>query len=94
MNAREDQTDSHAIIKSLCCCSQDATNHTTQCWISGANTLRSSTASTPKKTCEHTKDGVYIAKVMYVAKGEYSEYAKDGMYIADSKHNSFTVVEH
>jgi hypothetical protein len=48
----------------------------------------------PRKTWEHTKDGVYITKVMYVAKGEYSECAKDGMYIADSEHNSFTVVEH
>ena len=45
MNVREDQTDSHTTIKSSCCCLQDATNHTTQYWISGANTLRSSTVN-------------------------------------------------
>ena len=36
----------------------------------------------PKKACEHTKDGVNIAKVMYVAKGKCIEYAIDGMYAA------------
>jgi hypothetical protein len=40
----------------------------------------------PKKACEHTKDGMYIAKVMWVAKGKYIECVKDGMYIAESKH--------
>ncbi len=43
--------------------------------------------STRKKACKHTKDGVYIAKVMYVTKGKYIEYAKDGMYVAVSKHS-------
>ena len=41
----------------------------------------------PKKTCEHTKDGVYIAKVMCISKGKYIEYARDGMYIAESEHS-------
>jgi hypothetical protein len=52
---------------------------------------RLSTVSTPKKACKHTKDGVYIAKVMYVAKGKYIEYAKDGMYIANSEHSEYAV---
>ena len=41
--------------------------------ISGTNMPRSNTASTPKKAGKHTKDSVYIAKVMYVAKGKYIE---------------------
>ena len=45
--------------------------------------------STQKKACKHTKDGVYIAKVMYVAKGKYIDYAKDGIYVADSKHSEY-----
>ena len=52
---------------------------------------RLSTVSTPKKACKHTKDGVYIAKVMYVAKGKYIEYTKDGMYVANSKHSEYAV---
>jgi hypothetical protein len=49
---------------------------------------RLSTVSTPKKACKHTEEGVCIAKVMYVAKGKYIEYAKDGMYVADSRGSS------
>jgi hypothetical protein len=30
---------------------------------------------------EYTKDGVYIAKRMYVVKGKYIEYAKDGVNV-------------
>jgi hypothetical protein len=92
MNAREDQTDSHATIKNSCCCLQDAMA-TVPCnvRISSTNMPRSSTVSTPKKACKHTKDGVYIAKVMYVAKGKYIEYAKDGMYVADSEHSEYAV---
>ncbi len=45
----------------------------------------------PKKACKHAKDGVYIAKVIYVAKGKYIEYAKDGMYVAKSKHNEYAM---
>jgi hypothetical protein len=37
---------------------------------------RLSTVSTPKKAYKHTKDGVYIAKVMYVTKDKYGEYVK------------------
>ncbi len=88
MNAREDQTDSHATIKNSCCCSQDATATVPRnVRISSTNMPRLSTVSTPKKACKHTKDGVYIAKVMYVTKGKYIEYAKDGMYVADSEHS-------
>jgi hypothetical protein len=47
--------------------------------------------STPKKLCKHTKDGVYIAKVIYVTKGKYIEYAKDGMYVANSEHSEYAV---
>ena len=49
--------------------------------ISCPNMPRSNTASTPKKACKHTKGGVYIVKVMHIAKGKYIEYkyAKDGM---------------
>ncbi len=74
------------------CCSQDATAtvpHNAR--ISSTNMPRLSTVSTPKKACKYTKDGVYIAKVMYVAKGKYIEYAKDGMYDADSKHSEYAV---
>ncbi len=92
MNAREDQTDSHATIKNSCCCSQDATATVPRnARISSTNMPRLSTVSTPKKACKHTKDGVYIAKVMYVTKGKYNEYAKDGMYVADSKHSEYAV---
>ncbi len=52
---------------------------------------RLSTVSTPKKACKHTKDGMYIAKVMYVAKGKFIEYAKDGMCVANSKHGEYAV---
>ncbi len=58
--------------------------------ISGTDIPRSSTVSTPKKACKHTED-VYIANVMYVAKGKYIEYAKDGMYVANSKHSEYAV---
>ena len=92
MNAREDQTDSHATIKNSCCCSQDATATVPRnARISSTNMPRLSTVSTPKKACKHTKDGVYIAKVMYVTKGKYIEYAKDGMYVADSEHSEYAV---
>ncbi len=37
--------------------------------------------STPKKACKQTEDSVYIAKVMYVAKGKYIAYTNDGMYV-------------
>ena len=47
--------------------------------------------STAKKACKHTEDSVYIAKVMYVAKGKYIEYTKDGMYVADSEHSEYAV---
>ncbi len=59
--------------------------------ISGANTPGSRTASTPKKACEHTKGSVYIAKVMYVAKGKYIENTKDSVYAAESKHSEYAV---
>ena len=44
-----------------------------------------------EKICEHTKGGVYIAKVMYIAKGKYIEYAKDGINAAKSKHSEYAV---
>ncbi len=66
-------------------------NRTTQCWISGANTLRSNTASTPKKTCEHTEGGVYITKVMHIAKGKYIECATDGISAAKGKHSEYAM---
>jgi hypothetical protein len=92
MNVREDQTDSHATTKNSCCCSQDATATVPRnARISSTNMPRLSTVSTPKKACKHTKDGVYIAKVMYVTIGKYIEYAKDGMYVADSKHSEYAV---
>ena len=47
--------------------------------------------STPKKACKQTEDSVYIAKVMYVAKGKYIEYTKDGMYVANSEHSEYPV---
>jgi hypothetical protein len=47
--------------------------------------------STPKKACKHAEDGVYIARVMYVAKGKYIEYTKDGMYVANSEHSEYAV---
>jgi hypothetical protein len=50
---------------------------------------KSSTASTPKKVCKHTKDSVYITKVMYVAKGKYIEYTKDIVYIAKGKYGKY-----
>jgi hypothetical protein len=74
------------------CCLQDATATVPRnARISSTNMPRSSTVSTPKKACKHTKDGVYIAKVMYVAKGKYIEYAKDGMYVANSEHSEYAV---
>jgi hypothetical protein len=53
--------------------------------------LRSSTASTPKKTCKHTKGSVYIAKVMYIAKGKCIEYTKDGINAAKSEHSEYAM---
>jgi hypothetical protein len=38
---------------------------------SSLNMLRLGTASTPKTTCKHVQDG------MYVVKGKYSKYAED-----------------
>ena len=73
-----------------CCCSQDATATLPRnARISSTNMPRSSTVSTPKKACKKTEDSVYIAKVMYVAKGKYIEYTKDGMYVADSEHSEY-----
>ena len=59
--------------------------------ISGANTPRSSTASTLKKACKHTKCGMYITKFMYAAKGKYIEYAEDGMHVAKSEHSEYAI---
>ena len=88
----KDKYNSHAKIKFSCCCLQDATTTVPRnTRISGANTPRSSTASTPKKACKHPEDGVYFTKVMYIAKGKYIEYAKDGMYVAKSKHSEYAV---
>ncbi len=53
--------------------------------------LRSSTASTPKKTCEHTEGGVYITKVMHIAKGKYIECATDGIRAAKGKHSEYAM---
>ncbi len=41
--------------------------------------------------CKHTKGGVYIAKVMYIAKGKYIEYAKDGINAAKSEHSEYAM---
>ncbi len=60
-------------------------------WINCANTLRSSTASTPKKTCEHTKGGVYITKVLHIAKGKYIECTTDGISTAKGKHSEYAM---
>ncbi len=39
---------------------------------------------------EYAKEGVYIAKAMYVAKGKYIEYAKDGVYVTEGKYGEYT----
>ncbi len=40
---------------------------------------------------KHTEGGVYIAKVMYIAKGNYIEYAKDGINAAKSEHSEYAM---
>jgi hypothetical protein len=35
---------------------------------------------------EYTRDGVYVAGGMYIAKGKYIEYAKDGVYVAEGEY--------
>jgi hypothetical protein len=60
--------------------------------ISGANWPRSSTTSTPKKTCKYAKDNVYIPEGMYISKGKYIEYAKDSMYFAEGKCGKYAMV--
>jgi hypothetical protein len=38
---------------------------------------------------EYTRDGVYVARGMYVAKGKYIEYTEDGVYIAKGKYGKY-----
>jgi hypothetical protein len=76
VNAREEQNNSHAIIKFSCCQLQDETKIISHHAInSSANTQRSGTASTPKIAREYVQDG------MYVAKGKYGKYLKEAAFV-------------
>ena len=66
-------------------------DRTAQCEDQQHKYAKVDTVSTPKKSCKHTEDSVYIAKVMYVAKGKYIEYTKDGMYVADSEQSTVSM---
>ena len=41
--------------------------------------------------CEHTEGGVYIAKVLHIAKGKYIECSKDGINAAKGKHSEYAM---
>ena len=43
------------------------------------------------KHSKHTKGGMYIAKIIHIAKGKYIECAKDGINAAKGEHSEYAM---
>jgi hypothetical protein len=51
--------------------------------------MTTSSANMPRSSKASTLELAYVSKDVYIAKGEYSEYAKDGMYVLEGKYREY-----